>query len=494
MHGAEQLEAWAAAVEASAALLPRLADCSAAWRQPGEGRGGQPVNSAGFLAENIVVRLVNNMSTDAYAWARGAHSVAAETAAALAGQPTPPHGSPAWQLWRAHSATCRMIHWAAQPGTLERLPAALDVHGWGQLGNGLHLQLFGIQVLLAPESRGVVLPKEYSRGFFGAVCAAHMAACQALEAAAAAGRVPPPLDGAAGPLALSLVFDSHFVGAMGVALRGCPQLADPACLELLRRAAACAAGPKNGSQRHEGVVTLLSRVARYCGVAPLPRLAASLAAGGLLEDLLEDAAALERAGRMDAVRQATWDSFNAQRAIAEGANDVVEASGRAAYSEQTAQLLSRLERVVCEMVKVQMSISVARGAPPLGFPEPPSSLAQLAPMVRQLQQPATRVAEVLLEYWQLPEQAKAAQLEVAQAAACRSCAYLRCSNAALQGGPAAGEGMGSKRCSACRAARYCSEQCSRADWRLGRHKQACAALAAQRQAGVGGSGSGGHAS
>lgn len=85
-----------------------------------------------------------------------------------------------------------------------------------------------------------------SRGFFGAVCAADVAACQALEAAAAAGRVPQPLGGDSGRAALGAVFQSNFVAGLGVALRVCPQLADPACLELLRRAATCAAGPKVG--------------------------------------------------------------------------------------------------------------------------------------------------------------------------------------------------------------------------------------------------------
>lgn len=46
------------------------------------------------------------------------------------------------------------------------------------------------------------------------------------------------------------------------------------------------------------------------------------------------------------------------------------------------------------------------------------------------------------------------QLQQAQAAAQRSCAYLRCANAALQGGPAAGQGEGTLRCSSCRVAWY----------------------------------------
>lgn len=186
--------------------------------------------------------------------------------------------------------------------------------------------------------------------------------------------------------------------------------------------------------------------------------------------------------------QTTWDAFDALRAIGEGAHAVhvaVESDG-ALRCEQAVQVLARLDTAVCGMAAVQMSISMAHGVPPLGFPPPPSSLAELTPMVRQLLPAAKRVAEVLLEYWQLPQQAAAAQVELAQAAACRSCSYLRCSNAALHGGPAAGEGAGCKRCSACRTARYCGEQCSRADWVRGGHKKACAALAAQRGASASG--------
>ena len=61
------------------------------------------------------------------------------------------------------------------------------------------------------------------------------------------------------------------------------------------------------------------------------------------------------------------------------------------------------------------------------------------PLVRSL-------ATALLEYWRRPEAAEAGQLELAQAAAARSCAYLRCANLECEGGPAAGEGTGAKRC------------------------------------------------
>ena len=68
----------------------------------------------------------------------------------------------------------------------------------------------------------------------------------------------------------------------------------------------------------------------------------------------------------------------------------------------------------------------------------------------QLQQhvlpPARELAAALQAWWQRPEQQQQSQLEAAQAAARRSCAYLRCANLGGQGGPAAGEGVGSMRC------------------------------------------------
>ncbi len=59
---------------------------------------------------------------------------------------------------------------------------------------------------------------------------------------------------------------------------------------------------------------------------------------------------------------------------------------------------------------------------------------------------AERVAALLLQAWDSPEQQAARRLELAQAAATRSCAYLRCANVGGEGGPFAGQGADSKRC------------------------------------------------
>jgi hypothetical protein len=96
-------------------------------------------------------------------------------------------------------------------------------------------------------------------------------------------------------------------------------------------------------------------------------------------------------------------------------------------------------------------------------------------------QPAAAVAAAVQQFWVMPERLAATRLEAAQAAAVRSCAYLRCANLpGFSGGPAAAEGAGSMRCSACRSVWYCGEACSHANWRAG-HRRVCKALAAARQ-------------
>ncbi|KAL4440126.1 hypothetical protein ABPG75_003127 [Micractinium tetrahymenae] len=95
-----------------------------------------------------------------------------------------------------------------------------------------------------------------------------------------------------------------------------------------------------------------------------------------------------------------------------------------------------------------------------------------------------RLGAAMQRWCDTPRFQAAARLELARAAAARSCADLRCPNVGLEGGPGAGEGRGCKRCSGCRAVWYCSAACSKADWRSagGGHKWTCEQLAAEQQA------------
>ena len=77
---------------------------------------------------------------------------------------------------------------------------------------------------------------------------------------------------------------------------------------------------------------------------------------------------------------------------------------------------------------------------------PPTTPAVRCQMLRQLLPAAEQAAAAFDAFCQQPSQQAAAQLELARAAAGRSCAYLRCRNVQAEGGAMAGEGAGSMRC------------------------------------------------
>ncbi len=66
--------------------------------------------------------------------------------------------------------------------------------------------------------------------------------------------------------------------------------------------------------------------------------------------------------------------------------------------------------------------------------------------VQETEQLLQHAAALMQQYHTLPAVEEERQLAVAQAAAGRSCAYLRCANLGGEGGPTAGQGAGSMRC------------------------------------------------
>lgn len=66
--------------------------------------------------------------------------------------------------------------------------------------------------------------------------------------------------------------------------------------------------------------------------------------------------------------------------------------------------------------------------------------------MQETEQLRQQAASLMQQYHALPAVEAERQLVLAQAAAGRSCAYLRCANLGGEGGPAAGEGAGSMRC------------------------------------------------
>ena len=75
-----------------------------------------------------------------------------------------------------------------------------------------------------------------------------------------------------------------------------------------------------------------------------------------------------------------------------------------------------------------------------------ASVAERTSQLRQLAQPAAGLSALMQQYLALPAVEEGRRLVLARAAAARSCAYLRCANVATEGGPAAGQGVGGKRC------------------------------------------------
>ena len=90
---------------------------------------------------------------------------------------------------------------------------------------------------------------------------------------------------------------------------------------------------------------------------------------------------------------------------------------------------------------------------------------------------AQAVAALLRQHWDArassPAVLSAARLDLARAAATRNCANLLCPHFG-------GAGRRGKKCTGCRAVRYCCQECNVAGWRAG-HKHVCATLAAERQ-------------
>jgi hypothetical protein len=125
-------------------------------------------------------------------------------------------------------------------------------------------------------------------------------------------------------------------------------------------------------------------------------------------------------------------------------------------------------------------VALEAGGAAASQPGTPSPAALAQDALRSALLGARKLADALLAWQQRPEQLEAERLELAQAQALRSCAYLRCPNVGAGGGMMAGQGGGGKLCSGCRVAWYCDTACSHADWRAGGHKRACAALGAAR--------------
>ncbi|PRW59495.1 HIT MYND zinc finger [Chlorella sorokiniana] len=197
------------------------------------------------------------------------------------------------------------------------------------------------------------------------------------------------------------------------------------------------------------------------GLQISPHFAARLAASGALDWIVADLTGSQSA--VLGLEQAHRDDVMMGLALlAKAAHQTLQSAG----SEQA--------RAISNIAQHQPALAAAldrltKSGPAEQLLSPGSAVSQM--LLHTVLPAARQLGAALLEWWALPEQAGPLRLEAAQAAAARSCAYLRCANLAAEGGPAAGQGVGSMRCSACRVVWYCGAACSHADWREGGHRR-----------------------
>ncbi|PRW56127.1 Zinc finger domain-containing MYND finger domain [Chlorella sorokiniana] len=246
----------------------------------------------------------------------------------------------------------------------------------------------------------------------------------------------------------------------------------------------------------------------------LQQLAAGAGTGQAVVEVLHQAAAVQEATEAWETSTARQEEVEELRSVVEGACNgkphmaAVLLSGEYldAFLQEFGQGAPLLSRVLAALSTLtgaaKRALDAADSGCEGGDVQPASTAAAILPMRRALAeveadmarrnfapnrlQPdvlpaARRLAAALLDWWRRPAAQQEQQLEAAQAAAARSCAYLRCANLGGGGRPAAGQGEGSQRCSACRAVWYCGTACSHADWRAG-HRRVCKALGAARAA------------
>ena len=157
-----------------------------------------------------------------------------------------------------------------------------------------------------------------------------------------------------------------------------------------------------------------------------PHLAAVLVAEGLL-DQVHLYAQLDPSGQL---QQPMLLALSLTGLLSHAAREV--AAEAAAAGHAAGELAAAVAQAAAELQRVD--------------DHPFSSLLEFASAAALWPMPARRLAAALLAWWRRPEVQPAAALEVAQVAAARSCAYLRCANLGGEGGPAAGQGTGSQRC------------------------------------------------
>ncbi|PRW58171.1 SYS1-like protein [Chlorella sorokiniana] len=435
---------WAAAATAVLPLLPLLSQWHAQWAGNNRASAAEqqgPASLFGALFTNVVYngRLV------ILEWL--------ESGEAERPQPLPL----VKQLFQLHSHTCRLLNAVVAGRCQMLLPAVASTRSWSALLDSLNLQYSLANKVLSTCQEQT--PKQYAR----AHAASHITA----------------LTVAAAELGSQFVVQQDVTSLMHALMEAC--IAFPLVLQL----GWLPLGQQAVQALHRGTpndwVGRAEWLRQLCVMAAeQPQLGATLASSGLLELALAEARAMLASQDVDIMGECCF-RVKHLRAVWYNAIDALLNAG--------GQLLHRLQAdpatagtaAVEQLQTAHAALDAANEGVYRGMPPQVRQLTLPVENLDSLSQTATALGVSMQQCWEQCGEAAQARVEIAQAAAARSCACLACCTF-VGGGPAAGEGKGRKRCSGCHTAWYCSAECQQRAWKVEGHRQACKALAAARAA------------
>ncbi|KAL4458607.1 hypothetical protein ABPG75_013472 [Micractinium tetrahymenae] len=372
-------------------------------------------------------------------------------------------------LWTLHTTACRTLHWLAAQGGSPDLPTALRSPDWQRLAKAASLALqyalldcMLLQEVAVAEGGGSSEEAAELRRRAQGMCATHAELLPVLSE-----KLGLPISQLA--LGAGLKADLQLATAVSPQLLVTPELA-AAYVASTRAMWEDKAALPNPVDLLRFVRTAVNLARRW------PRFAALLISSGLLAHGLQLAAQAEL--EVPSAREQCWQLVRSTLLLCSS----FPANCDSAAAEGQRPTWPSYAAAMADLSAATESCNQELGADPA-----PSPSAMLQRYQRHALPAATALAVAMQQHWGEPEQQAAGPMELAAAVGTRSCAYLRCANLAGAGGPAAGQGDGSKRCGACRAVWYCGTDCSHADWaRRGWHRRVCKALTAEREAAAAG--------
>ncbi|KAL4459171.1 hypothetical protein ABPG75_014036 [Micractinium tetrahymenae] len=486
-----QLHTWAEAAEAGLRLQPTLAQLEAALpaqavhdaAAPDERQGDHaadwgPVGSAQKLVAALSEELARQLS----------YPPELARPAAEPADGAEQRRSTVQQLWQLHSATCRLVHWVTAGGSprLPCMPNELTVASvLSQLLAGMsRVVILACDNCVPADAASAAPERTDTDRALAAMLAAHSRAVAAVSASLAAAAAAGAPD-TGGMLAATLLRSGQQL--VCTLEERVPHLMYPSVVEPLL-ATASAVPLASHAKALEAALVDLGDAELLVLVVSSGLLQRGLAASAEMQARHEGDAGELAQRRVDAcmsiglllMSAGVLPSEDLKQAAKEedkeGAGSQAHTpmhptpsltAGQSHKLELAARLDAAYEQLEAQVEELAMAEKQGAG--------------NEEHAVQQLAAGAAAMVALVQECWALPEEAENARLWMARVAAARSCVNMRCPNVGLQGGPAAGEGVGCKRCGGCRAVFYCSTACSQADWRSagGGHKWTCKVLAAE---------------